>query len=96
MKKAIAFYTRILDFELKYPGTPHDDWVVDLVNSDAELQLTILEGDYLYGSVVNVWVDEVDELFKKYVSRGHVPPSTAPALVHSSRLTKAGATASFI
>jgi len=88
MKKAVAFYTGVLDFELKYPGTPDDDWVVDLVNGGAELQLTILEGDYLYGSVVNVWVDEVDEQFKKYVSRGHLPPSPYPSLVHSGPLNQ--------
>jgi hypothetical protein len=70
MKAAIAHYTGILDFTLKYPGASDGDWVVDLVNGEAELQLTILEGDYLFGSVVNVWVDDVDGLFKKYKERG--------------------------
>lgn len=68
MTKAIAHYTSVLDFELKYPD--EDEGVVDLVNNGIELQLTIYEGDYLFGSVVNIWVDEVDELFKKYLSRG--------------------------
>jgi len=41
MKEAINFYTDILDFELKYPNeVSDDDWVVDLINGDAELQLT--------------------------------------------------------
>jgi uncharacterized glyoxalase superfamily protein PhnB len=44
--------------------------VIDLVKEDQELQLTIFEGDYLFGSVVNVKVDEVDNLFKKYLERG--------------------------
>lgn len=70
MKDAIDFYTGVLDFELKYPGSTADDWVVDLVKEDMELQLTILEGDYLFGSVVNIRVDEVDNLFKKYLERG--------------------------
>ena len=70
MQKAIAFYTGILDFELKYKEASANDLVVDLVNNTIELQLTIAEGDYLFGSVANIWVDEVDELFQKYVQRG--------------------------
>jgi catechol 2,3-dioxygenase-like lactoylglutathione lyase family enzyme len=69
IKDAIAFYTGILDFELKYPGAP-TDWVVDLINGEAELQLTVMESDRLFGSVANVWVDDTDHLFKKYLSRG--------------------------
>lgn len=70
MQKAIAFYTGILDFELKYTEASANDWVVDLVNDNIELQLTIAEGDYLFGSVCNIWVNEVDELFQKYLQRG--------------------------
>jgi catechol 2,3-dioxygenase-like lactoylglutathione lyase family enzyme len=70
MPKAIAFYTGILDFKLKYPAASINDWVVDLINDTIELQLTVLEGDYLFGSVVNIWVDEVDPLFRQYIQRG--------------------------
>jgi catechol 2,3-dioxygenase-like lactoylglutathione lyase family enzyme len=70
MKDAIAFYTGILDFKLKYKEASADDWVVDLVNEDIDIQLTVLESDTLFGSVVNVWVDDVDSLFKKYLDRG--------------------------
>lgn len=70
MKDAIAFYTGILDFELKYPEEPAENGVIDLIKEEQELQLTIFEGDYLFGSVVNIRVDEVDNLFKKYLERG--------------------------
>ena len=71
MKEAIHFYTVILDFELKYPNdVTYDDWVVDLINGEAELMLTILEGDARAGSVVNVRVNDLDGLFEKYKSRG--------------------------
>ena len=71
MKEAIDFYTGILDFSLKYPEhVSTEDWVVDLVNGDAELMLTILVGDARPGNVVNVRVENVDELFKKYKGRG--------------------------
>lgn len=69
MKDAIAFYTGILDFELKYPDAS-EDGVIDLVKENIELQLTIYEGEYLFGSVVNVRVDEVDGLFNRYLERG--------------------------
>lgn len=70
MVKAIAFYTGTLDFQLKFKDASAEDWVVDLVNDDIELQLTILESDSLYGSVINILVDDVDMLFKKYLERG--------------------------
>ena len=70
MTKAIIHYTGILDFAFKYPGSSIEDGVVTLVNGDAELQLTTHESDYLFGSVANIWVDEVDNLFKKYLGRG--------------------------
>ncbi len=82
MPQAIAFYTGVLDFQLKYPGTPETDWVIDLINGAAELQLTILEGEYLFGSVVNVWVDEVDDLFQKYKSRGLDTSNKTASPVH--------------
>ena len=43
-----AFYTGILDFELKYKEASANDWVVDLVNGEAKLQLTVLESDKLF------------------------------------------------
>lgn len=70
MKAAIAFYTGILDFELKEPGASADDWVVLLKNGDAELMLTILEGDQPMGVAANVQVQDIDSLFEKYVQRG--------------------------
>jgi catechol 2,3-dioxygenase-like lactoylglutathione lyase family enzyme len=70
MKAAIVFYTGILDFEFKYIDANDNDSVVDLINGDIELQLTIFERDTLYGSAVNVWVDDVDGLFEKYQNRG--------------------------
>lgn len=70
MKASVGFYTRILDFEFKYMDANDEDAVIDLVNVDAELQLTVFEHDTLYGSAVNVWVDDVDGLFKKYTNRG--------------------------
>jgi uncharacterized glyoxalase superfamily protein PhnB len=87
MEEAIAFYTTVLDFELKYPGTADDDWVVDLVNGSAELQLTSLEGNQKgIGIAVNVRVEEVDELFAKFLKRGLVRKEGSP--VHQAPLNQ--------
>lgn len=83
MKEAIDFYTKILDFELKNQNASADDWVVDLINGDAELGLTILEGDQKLGINVYVRVNEVDNLFRKYVSRGLVVPNNPDSPVHN-------------
>ena len=70
MKEAVSFYTKILDFEMNEPGASMDDWVVLLSNGDAELLLTSLEGDQKIGIAANVLVDDIDDLFQKYLSRG--------------------------
>ncbi len=70
MKEAISFYTEILDFELKESGASSVDWVVALINGDAELILTSLEGDQKIGIAANVLVEDIDSLFKKYTTRG--------------------------
>jgi len=70
MRAALIHYTAVLDFTISDPNDSADSPVVDLVNGDAMLQLTTMEGDYLFGSVANILVDDVDSLFAKYKSRG--------------------------
>lgn len=68
MARSIAFYTQTLDFGLKDPNDTSE--VIDLINGDAELQLSMMRGDSVFGCAVNVRVDDVDELFRKYIARG--------------------------
>jgi len=88
MQEAILFYTRILDFEIKDPHASPDDWVVDLVNGDATIQLTALEGDTLPACAVNVRVDDVDGLFDKYVERGLNASGREGSPVHQGPLNQ--------
>lgn len=83
MKEAINFYTKVLDFELKYPNTSPEDLVVDLVNGEAELSLTILDGDQKPGIAVYIKVEDVDHLFSKYVSRGLIVQNRPESPVHN-------------
>lgn len=70
LRQAVGFYTNVLDFRLKYPEETADDGVVDLISEFGELQLTAHESERLFGSVVNVWVDDVDSRFAKYLAHG--------------------------
>lgn len=70
MKKALKHYTEILDFVMTCPDDTPDSPVIDLGHEEMELQITTYESDKLFGSVVNVFVEEVDALFEKFISRG--------------------------
>jgi catechol 2,3-dioxygenase-like lactoylglutathione lyase family enzyme len=83
MRKAIAFYTTVLDFKL-YTGDSEDDVVVTLLNGDAALTLTRLEGDQKIGIAANVLVTEIDDLFNKYKSRGLDTSRKQDSPVHQS------------
>jgi catechol 2,3-dioxygenase-like lactoylglutathione lyase family enzyme len=95
MEGALDFYTGILDFRLKYADASANDLVVDLVNEDAQLQLTVLESDNLFGSVVNVWVDDVDGLFNKYLGRGLDTSHKKNSPVHQGPLNQTWGTREF-
>ena len=96
LKQAVAFYTGVLDFELKYSFEPEDNWGgADLVKDGAELQLTTHESERLFGSVVNVWVDDVDGLFQKYVGRGLDTSFKKESPVHQGPLDQTWGTREF-
>jgi catechol 2,3-dioxygenase-like lactoylglutathione lyase family enzyme len=56
VKRSLAFYTGILDFKKKYPEASDTDWVVDLVQGDAEIQLSQHAGDGAFGCAINLRV----------------------------------------
>src|ERR1700758_2792211 len=73
LQRSLHFYTEVLDFERKWPG--HEDCemangVIDLARDGAELQLSRLSGDGVFGSVNRVFVDDVDERYVTFRSRG--------------------------
>lgn len=70
MRSAIRHYTEVLDFVMTWPEDTPDSPVVDLGHEHMELRLTTHESERLFGSVVYVWVDNVDALFAKFKGRG--------------------------
>lgn len=82
ISQAVAFYTTVLDFELKYPGAPLNRFCVDLIRGSAEMFLTEIDG--VPGIPVCVLVDDVDTLFEKYIARGLITPRKENSPVHES------------
>lgn len=70
MGAALRHYTEVLDFVMTCREHNAESVVVDLGHDETELQLTTFESERLFGSVVNIIVDDVDALFNKYKSRG--------------------------
>jgi catechol 2,3-dioxygenase-like lactoylglutathione lyase family enzyme len=70
---SLDFYTNILDFKRKWPGYEEQELangVIDLALDGAELQLSRHAGDGVFGSVNRVFVDDVDERYTTFRSRG--------------------------
>lgn len=86
LKESIFFYTNILDFTLKYPGESDNEWSVELINEDVEILLASMDGTPRIP--VYVRVDDVDEIFKKYVRRGLIVPNDSNSPVHNSPINQ--------
>jgi catechol 2,3-dioxygenase-like lactoylglutathione lyase family enzyme len=95
MARAIDHYTKVLDFKFRYPDESQADSVVSLTNGDAGLQLTLHESENLFGSVANIWVDDVDDLFKKYLSRGLDNTGRPESPVHQGPVDQSWGTREF-
>lgn len=81
LKEALAFYTNVLDFTLKYPDEADNEWVIDLVNNDAEIILASMDGTPRVAFYIRV--DDVDTICRKYVDRGLVVPNNPDSPVHN-------------
>lgn len=79
---AVAFYTNVLGFSLKYPEAGLNKFSVDLIHGEAELMLT--ETDGTSSISVYVYVEDVDALFKKCMERGLITPRKENSPVHES------------
>jgi catechol 2,3-dioxygenase-like lactoylglutathione lyase family enzyme len=86
LKRSVDFYTRVLDFERKWPGYEEREMangVVDLVRDGAELPLSRHAGDGVFGSVSRVFVDDVDERHVTFRERGLDTTRRPESLVHT-------------
>jgi catechol 2,3-dioxygenase-like lactoylglutathione lyase family enzyme len=92
LMRSLAFYTSILDFELRYPAYRElalRNGVIDLICDAAILQLSVHMGRHPTPSSVNVEVEtagEVDELSARATARGLVHTRRTDSPVHLAPL----------
>jgi len=95
LARSLAFYTQVLDFVQLHPEETTADFLINLVNGDAHIQLSS-EGHF--GTPLNFFLgsaSEVDGLFAKYVSRGHKPSTSPDSPVHTAPLNQTWGTREF-
>ncbi len=88
MEESLSFYTRILGFQPKDPQQISASPVVNLLNGEAEIQLSVLGGDSVFGSAIIIVVDNVDELFKTFIRRGLDTSGKEGSPVHQGPVTQ--------
>ena len=96
LRKSVAFYTGVLDFE----RTDGDDRLDDpsftaLKRGDDYLYLSSHRGDGEYGQAIAVEVDDVDEVFRALRRRGLRTPGNPGSPVHEGPVNQTWGTREF-
>ena len=98
MRKALEFYTGVLDFERVDGADSLDDPTFSVVSREGDqLFLSSHRGDGVFGAVVAVMTDNVDALFREYRGRGLQTPGDpeSPQEVHEGPIDQSWGTREF-
>lgn len=97
MRRSLAFYTEVLDFEVVGgDGRLEDPAFVVLARDGAQLILSSHGGDGAFGQAVAVTTPNVDADFERFVARGlRPPPLEAGSPVHTAPVTQTWGTREF-
>jgi catechol 2,3-dioxygenase-like lactoylglutathione lyase family enzyme len=98
MRKSLAFYTGVLDFERVDGDDDLNDPSFSVLSRDGDqIFLSSHRGDGAVGTVVAVMIDDVDALFRKYRERGLQTPGNpdAPQHVHEGPIDQSWGTREF-
>lgn len=94
--RSVAFYTRVLDFEVRREWSVLTDpgfaW---LVRDGAVLNLSSHSGDGVAGQALVVETDGIDALFDTFLSRGLQTPGSPDSPVHEGPLDQSWGTREF-
>ncbi len=82
IKRAVEFYTEVLDFRRGDAGDLSDPAHVVLRRAGDTVFLSSHAGDGVFGHHVTVMVEDVDALFTKFLGRGLVPPERDSPIHH--------------
>lgn len=96
MRRSIAFYTTVLDFERAEVDDHLDDpCFVMLARGGAHLFLSSHAGDGSFGQAIVVTVGDVDALFRAYRARGLAPSGKPDSPVHHGPVDQTWGTREF-
>ena len=87
LQRSLHFYIEVLDFERKWPGYEDREMangIIDLVRDGAELQLSRHSEDGVFGSVNRVFVDDVDERYSTFRTRGLNTTARPESPIHTA------------
>jgi catechol 2,3-dioxygenase-like lactoylglutathione lyase family enzyme len=86
LKETISFYTNVLDFNLKYPQDAENEWGIELINEGAEVLISSIDGTPRIAICIRV--ENVDNIFRKYINRGLIIPNNPDSPVHNSPINQ--------
>jgi catechol 2,3-dioxygenase-like lactoylglutathione lyase family enzyme len=98
MKRSLAFYTGVLDFEHVDGDDELDDPSFSVVSREGDqLILSSHRGDGRFGQAIVVTTDDVNALFRKFRDRGLRTPGNpdAPQVVHEGPIDQSWGTREF-
>ena len=87
LNRSIRFYTEVLDFRWKWPEYAEAEianGVADLTMNGADIQLSRHAGDGVFGSLQRIFVDDVNERYAEFRSRGLDTKLRPESPVHTS------------
>jgi uncharacterized glyoxalase superfamily protein PhnB len=79
----VDFYTKVLDFVRADSDDDDDPAFAVLTRAGDTLFLSSHAGDGEFGQAIVVMTEDVDALFKKFLSRGLVPPARDSEVHHA-------------
>lgn len=94
MSVSLNFYTTILGFKTEERNAPANP-VVNIYRNGAWLQLSVLDGDSVYGTAINVIVEDVDTLFEEFVAKGLDTAHREDSPVHTAPVNQTWGTREF-
>ena len=98
MKRSIAFYTQLLDFELVDGDAEDSDPAFSvLMREGSPMFLSSHRGDGEFGQAIAVLTDDVDAVFRKFRTRGLKTPGNpeSPVAVHEGPIDQSWGTREF-
>lgn len=94
--RSVAFYTQVLDFEVRREWSELTDPGFAWLTRDGEvLHLSSHRGDGAFGQAVVVKVSAIDALFQTFLSRGLKTPGSPDSPVHQGPLDQTWGTREF-